>query len=288
MRGRAVGGRGTPRCPAPVTLLWSSTDPQVQWSRFQGGDHRVFPRLGAVLCTDTPVPRSLAQARAATLSCRLSAPASSSSPLPTLARGPFEVQVTSCPSFGHSPQRFPISPGIRSRVLHARPVHVLGPQPRGLALCALLLGAHSPHHACHLSFKPPLLRCTLHMVSAMSFDKRIRFCVTTPNDTRTSCPQTCCLLVHGPWSTAGPGSPLPLRLVRRSALHVIRTPQHGGGVCRCRPLARHREIVNAPTSRALGVCSFSWLSSIPSCERTALCLSTRFSRGDAWEWNWSC
>lgn len=40
-----------------------------------------------------------------------------------------------------------------------------------------------PPHAGHRSCKPPLLRCTLHTVSAMSFDKHICLCVTTPSDT---------------------------------------------------------------------------------------------------------
>lgn len=77
-----------PQCPGARHTALVSADRQVQWSQFQGSDRRAFPGLGALLRSDTPLPRSLALARAATLFCRLSALAPPH--LPSLARRPFE------------------------------------------------------------------------------------------------------------------------------------------------------------------------------------------------------
>lgn len=84
-----------------------------------------------------------------------------------------------------------------------------------------------PPHAGHRSCKPPLLRCTLRTVSAMSFDKHICLCVTTPSDTGNL-----------PSPDVPPAGSRPLehrRAGQPPAAAVgsqVRTLQRAGGVCR--------------------------------------------------------
>lgn len=98
-----------PQCPSARHTALVSADRQVQWSQFQGSDRRAFPGLGALLRSDTPLPRSLA----------LPEPPPSSAgfqrwpPLicPHWPEGPSKTKPRRVPP-PVSPQRLPVSPGV--------------------------------------------------------------------------------------------------------------------------------------------------------------------------------
>lgn len=94
----------------------------------------------------------------------------------------------------------------------------------------------------------------------------------------TSRPQTCRQPVHGPWSTAGPGSPLPPRWARRSGPCSARgasVAEAARGVLRAAAPPHHehcgrRGEGGASRGRAAFLCA--------TCR---MCSPTRFSRGGA-------